>query len=130
MSKPKSKHAKPVTIQEEIDAAKLEIIRPTKPISAGGMKRVNRAHELKRMLAPLEAELEVLKGEILREMDNKGVDVMTRKGIPVVSRDKAVRQDVPKDVLLEKYPEIAAEIIVTKTTYRINWKKPLVIETL
>jgi hypothetical protein len=120
----KTKIAKNVTLAEEKAAALLEQKRETKPISAAGLKRVQRVHELKELMAPYLAEIEEHKGVIFKEMDKKGVDVLTRKGVEVVSRDMQTREDLNKADLKAQFPEIAVQFIVEKIIYRINWKNP------
>ena len=48
----KNKSTKSVSLQEEKEAAKLEQKRETKPISASGLKKVQRVHEIKQLMAP------------------------------------------------------------------------------
>lgn len=130
MAKTKAKNDKHVSRQEEAEAALAEIVKESRPISVSGLKKVNRVHELKMRLAPLEAEIRMLQGEIVTEMENKGVDILTRKGIPVVSRDETTRRSVNYELLETKYPDAAEECLNTTTGYRMNWKKPLFIEAV
>jgi hypothetical protein len=120
----KTKIAKNVTLAEEKAAALLEQKRPTKPISAAGLKRVQRVHEIKEIMAPYLAEIEEHKVAIFKEMDKKGVDELTRKNVSVVSRDMQTREDLNKNDLKAQFPEIAVQFIVEKIIYRINWKNP------
>lgn len=120
----KTKIGKHVSLAEEKAAAILEQKRPTKPISAAGLKRVQRVHELKEIMAPMLAEIEDHKGAIFKEMDKKGVDELTRKGVSVVSRDMQTREDLNKSDLKAQFPEIAVQFIVEKIIYRVNWKNP------
>lgn len=124
----KTKNAQNVTLSEEKAAALLEQKRDTKPISAAGLKRVQRVHELKELMAPYLAEIEEHKGVIYKEMDKKGVDVLTRRGVEVVSRDmvegeKWDKKNI-KESLKEKFPEVLVQFVVETVTYRINWKNP------
>jgi hypothetical protein len=116
--------AKNVTLAEEKAAALLEQKRPTKPISAAGLKRVQRVHEIKEIMAPYLAEIEEHKVAIFKEMDKKGVDELTRKNVSVVSRDMQTREDLNKNDLKAAFPEIAVQFIVERIIYRINWKNP------
>lgn len=120
----KTKAAKNVTLAEEKAAALLEQKRPTKPISAAGLKRVQRVHEIKEIMAPYLAEIEEHKVAIFKEMDKKGVDELTRKNVSVVSRDMQTREDLNKNDLKAAFPEIAVQFIVERIIYRINWKNP------
>lgn len=118
----KNNNLAPVSLSEERDALLEEQTRPTKPISASGIKKVARVHELKELMSPYLAEIEEIKGAIFKEMDNKGVDVLTRKGVEVVSRDKSTLENLDKNGLKASFPEIAIQFIVTKIVYRVNWK--------
>lgn len=120
----KTKIAKNVTLAEEREAAKAEEKRPTKPISAAGLKRVQRVHELKEIMAPYLAEIEEHKGVIFKEMDKKGVDVLTRKGVEIVSRDEVNGEEWDKKSIKAKFPEIVVEFVREKVSYRVNWKNP------
>lgn len=120
----KNKNAQPVSLKEEREAALLEQKRETKPISAAGLKRVQRVHELKEIMAPMLAEIEEHKGVIFKEMDKKGVDVLTRKGVEIVSRDMARGQEWDKKGILASFPEVAVQFVVEKISFRINWKNP------
>jgi hypothetical protein len=57
-------------------------------------------------------------------MDNKGVDVLTRKGVEVVSRDMVTQENMDKNGLKTHFPEIAVQFIVERIIYRVNWKNP------
>lgn len=120
----RTKSAKNVTLAEERAAALLEQKRPTKPISAAGLKRVQRVHELKELMAPYLAEIEEHKAVIYKEMDKKEVDVLTRRGVEIVSRDLVNGEEWDKKGLKSKFPEIVVEFVVEKISYRINWKNP------
>lgn len=120
----RSKNAQNVTLAEEKAAAILEQKRPTKPISAAGLKRVQRVHEIKEIIAPYLAEIEEHKGVIYKEMDKKGVDVLTRKGVEIVSRDLVNGEDWDKKGLKQSFPEIVVQFVVERVSYRINWKNP------
>jgi hypothetical protein len=120
----RSKNTKNVTLAEEQAAAILEQKRPTKPISAAGLKRVQRVHELKELMAPYLAEIEEHKAVIYKEMDKKEVDVLTRKGVEIVSRDLVNGEEWDKKGLKSKFPEIVVEFVVEKISYRVNWKNP------
>ena len=120
----KNKSTKSVSLQEEKEAAKLEQKRETKPISASGLKKVQRVHEIKQLMAPYEAEIAKIKGEIFKEMDNKGVDVLTRKGVEIVSRDEVNGEEWDRKGIREKFPEIIIEFVTSKISYRVNWKTP------
>lgn len=122
MAQTKSKSAKNVTLAEEKAAALLEQKRPTKPISPARLKDVQRVHEIHEIMAPYKAEIEQIKARVLKEMDNKGVDVLTRKGVEIVSRDQVNQEIFDKKELKAKFPEIAVQFIVTNVIYRMNWK--------
>lgn len=123
----KTKNMKPVSLAEEAAAAKAEQKRPTKPISASGLKKVIEVHDLKEQMAPLQARIDQIKAEIFVEMDNKGVDVLTRKGVEIVSRDEVTQENLDKAGLKATFPEIAVQFIVTKIAYRVNWKNRFTI---
>jgi len=118
----KIKAEKNVTLSEEREAAKAEQKRPTAPISSSGLKKVQRVHELKELMAPYLAEIEMIKGDIFKEMDKRGVDVLTRKGVEIVSRDKVEGEEWDKKSLKAKFPEIVVQFVVEKISYRVNWK--------
>lgn len=120
----KTKIAKNVTLAEEKAAAKAEQKRESKPISVAGLKKVQRVHELKEEMAPKLAEIERIKGEIFQEMDNKDVDVLTRKGVEIVSRDKVEGEEWDKKSIKEKFPEVVISFVIEKISYRVNWKNP------
>ncbi len=120
----KTKIAKNVTLAEEKAAAILEQKRPTKPISAAGLKRVQRVHELKELMAPYLAEIEEHKAVIYKEMDKKEVDVLTRKGVEIVSRDLVQGEEWDKKGLKQTFPEIVVQFVIEKISYRVNWKNP------
>lgn len=116
---------KPVSLAEEAAAAKLEQIRDSKPISASLYKDVQRVHELKKIMRPMLAEIERIKAKAIKEMVNKGVDELTRKGIPVVSWDDSSSTTVDIKDIKATFPEIAAMYIHTNPIKSINWKKPI-----
>lgn len=120
----KTKIAKNVTLAEEAAAVKAEQKRETKPISVGGLKKVQRVHELKEQMAPLLAEIEEIKGQIYKEMDNKGVDVLTRKGVEIVSRDRVEGEAWDRDSIRQNFPEVVVKYVVEKISFRVNWKNP------
>lgn len=124
MGRTKSKIGQNVTLAEEAAAALLEQARETKPISAAGLKRVQRVHELKEQMAPLLAEIEEHKGVIFKEMDKKGVNVLTRRGVEIVSRDEVTQENLDKKAFKAQFPEIAVQFIVEKVIFRVNWKNP------
>ncbi len=120
----KTKAPKNVTLAEEAAAAKAEQKRPTAPISPARLKDVQRVHELKEEMAPKLAEIDEIKARVFKEMNNKGVDVLTRKGVEIVSRDKVEGEEWDKKSLKEKFPEIVLTFIIEKISYRVNWKNP------
>jgi hypothetical protein len=124
MGRTKSKIGQNVTLAEEAAAALLEQKRETKPISAAGLKRVQRVHELKELMAPYLAEIEEHKGVIFKEMDKKGVNVLTRRGVEIVSRDEVTQENLDKKAFKAQFPEIAVQFIVEKVIFRVNWKNP------
>lgn len=124
MARTKSKIGQNVTLAEEKAAAILEQKRLTKPISAAGLKRVQRVHELKELMAPYLAEIEEHKGVIFKEMDKKEVDVLTRKGVEIVSRDMVQGEQWDRDGIKKNFPEIVVQFVVEKISYRVNWKNP------
>lgn len=116
---------KPVSLAEEKAAAKLEQLKDTKPISAALYKDVQHVHELKKQLRPILAEIERVKQKAIKEMMNKGVDVLTRKGVEVVSWDDTTSTSVDTEDIESLFPEIAALYVHHNPTKKINWKKPL-----
>jgi hypothetical protein len=123
----KTKTEKPISLAEEAAAVKAEQKRPSKPISVSGLKKVIEVHDIKEQMAPLQARLDQIKADMFQEMDNKGVDVLTRKGVEVVSRDEITQENFDKNALKATFPEIAVQFIVTKIGYRINWKNRFTI---
>jgi hypothetical protein len=119
-----NKTASNVTLAEEKAAADAEKKRDTKPISAAGLKRVQRVHELKEIMAPYLAEIEEHRAKIFAEMDKQGVDVLTRRGVEVVSRDRVESEQWDKKGIASKFPEIVVEFVKEKISYRVNWKNP------
>ncbi len=124
MARTKNKVAQHVTLAEEQAAAVLEQKRTTAPISAAGLKKVQRVHELKEEMAPKLAEIEKIKGEIFIEMNKRGVDVLTRKGVEIVSRDRVEGEEWDKKGIAQKFPEIVVQFVVDKVSFRVNWKNP------
>lgn len=124
MARTKNKVAQHVTLAEEQAAAVLEQKRTTAPISAAGLKKVQRVHELKEEMAPKLAEIEKIKGEIFIEMNKRGVDVLTRKGVEIVSRDLVEGEQWDKKGIAQKFPEIVVQFVVEKVSFRVNWKNP------
>lgn len=120
----KSKIAQHVTLAEEKAAAKLEQKRESKPISPARLKDVQRVHEIKALMRPYEAEIDEIKARVYKEMDNKGVDVLTRKGVEIVSRDRVEGEAWDRESIKKKFPEVVIEFVVEKISYRINWKNP------
>lgn len=120
----KNKNTANVTLTEEKAAAKAEQKRESAPISVSGLKKVQRVHELKELMAPYQAEIEKIKGEIFIEMDKRGVDVLTRKGVEIVSRDKVEGEDWDKKSIKDMFPEVVVQFVREKITYRVNWKNP------
>jgi phosphohistidine swiveling domain-containing protein len=114
-----------VSLKEEKEAAELEKKRPTAAISTATFKRVQRVHELKEAMAPLLAEMEDHKIHVFKEMDKKGVDVLTRRNMEVVSRDETTSTSTDVKGLEHDFPEIAGLYIKKKKTYRVNWKNPV-----
>jgi hypothetical protein len=111
-----------VSLKEEKEAAEAEKVRETRPISASAYKAVQRVHELKEEMAPKLAEIEEIKAKVFKEMDNKGVDVLTRRGVEVVSRDESTSTTTDSKGLEHDFPEIAGLYVKRKKTYRVNWK--------
>lgn len=118
----KNKNTANVTLAEEQAAAKAEQKRETAPISVSGLKKVQRVHELKELMAPYQAEIEKIKGEIFVEMDKRGVDVLTRKGVEIVSRDRVEGEEWDKKSIKDMFPEVVVQFVREKITYRVNWK--------
>lgn len=114
----------PTTLAEERAAAKAEEVRPTATISPANFKRLNRVHELKAKKAELDAEIEIHQGFIYKEMDRKGVDVLTKRNVEVVSRDEYTSVSVDTKSLEADFPEIAGLYITKSKKKRVNWKKP------
>lgn len=118
-----SKLYKATTMAEIKEAAEQEKpLRASKPISASLLKKVQRVHELKRHMAPMLAEIDQIKADVFKEMDNKGVDLLTRRGVEIVSRDDSTSTSTDSKGLMSDYPEIAALYISTKPIKKINWK--------
>lgn len=118
-------NTKNVTLAEEKAAAKAEEKRPTRAISHHNFQRWQRAHQIKEQIKPLESELKVIQGHIYSEMDNKGVDVLTRKGVEVVSRDEVTGADqFDMDRFKKDHPNLYRKYYLgKKPNYkRINWK--------
>lgn len=120
----KTKAPKNVTLAEEAAAAKAEQKRESKPISPARLKDVQRVHELNEIMAPMKAEIEAIRGRVFQEMDNKGVDVLTRKGVEIVSRDRVEGEKWDKKGIAEKFPEVVLTFVIDVISYRINWKNP------
>lgn len=118
-----TKQVKPTTLGEEKAAAKAEEARPTANITPANFKRVNRVHELKATKDEIDVEIKLHQTFIYKEMDRKGVDVLTKRGVEVVSRDDYTTVTVDWRKLEADYPEIAAKYITKKKNKRVNWKK-------
>jgi hypothetical protein len=113
----------PTTLAEEKAAAKAEEKRPTAAITPANFKRVNRVHELKAKKEEIEVEIDLHKSFIYKEMDRKGVDVLTKRNVEVVSRDVFTTVTVNWKQLEKDFPEVAHLYITKNTNKRINWKK-------
>jgi hypothetical protein len=113
----------PTTLAEEKAAAKLEEKRPTAAISPANFKRVNRVHELKAKKDEIDTEIDLHKSFIYKEMDRKGVDVLTKRNVEVVSRDNYTTVTVDWKALERDFPEVAHLYIKKSTNKRVNWKK-------
>lgn len=113
----------PTTLAEEMAAAKAEEKRPTAPITPANFKRVNRVHELKAKRDEIEVEIKLHQSFVYKEMDRKGVDVLTKRGVEVVSRDPFTTVTVDHKALERDYPEIAKLYIKKTKGKRVNWKK-------
>lgn len=117
---------KPTSLAEEKAAAELEKKRPTKPISVSGLHKVQKVHHNNEKIKELKADNDQVKVEIYREMDNKGVDVLTRKGVEIVSRDdcNVDSTEFDEDRFKNDYPNLYKQYLKKKTPYkRVNWKK-------
>jgi predicted phage-related endonuclease len=120
VAKPKN-----VTLAEEKAAAKAEEKRPTKPISSHNFARWQHAHAIKEQIKPLEAQLKLIQGHIYSEMDNKGVDVLTRKGVEIVSRDEVTGADqFDMERFKKEHPNLYRKYYLGRKAnyFRINWK--------
>lgn len=116
-------NTKPVSLKEEKAAAKAEEKRPSKPITPTNWKRVQRVHELKRLMAPMLAEIKEHQLKVETEMERKGVKVLTRNGVEVVSLDEYDSVTVDRKDLENDFPEITAIYVHHTSKERINWKK-------
>lgn len=114
----------PTTLAEEKAAAKAEEKRPTANITPTVFKRVNRVHELKAKKEEIEAEIELHKSFVYKLMNLKGVDVLVKRGVEIVSRDPFTTVTVNWKGLEKDYPEIAKLYVTKSKSKRINWKKP------
>lgn len=113
----------PTTLAEEAAAAKAEQKRPTAVISPANFKRVNRVHELKAKRDEIEAEIKIHQTFIYKQMDRAGVDVLVKRNVEVVSRDKYTNVSVNYKALEKDYPEIAKLYVTKSISKRVNWKK-------
>lgn len=123
-----TKKVQPTSLAEERAAAKAEEKRPSKPITPTNWARIKEVHKLKAEIAEREAKIAGIKVEVYKEMDRKDVDVLTRNGVEVVSRDKYDNVQFDRVDFEKDYPEIAGIYVHHKDSYRVNWKKPLVTE--
>lgn len=114
----------PTTLAEEKAAAKAEEARPTANITPSIFKRVNRVHELKAKKEEIEAEIELHKSFVYKLMNLKGVDVLVKRGVEIVSRDPFTTVTVNWKDLEKDYPEIAKLYVKKTKSKRVNWKKP------
>lgn len=113
----------PTTLAEEKAAAKAEQKRPTAAITPANFKRVNRVHELKAKRDEIEVEIKLHQSFVYKEMDRKGVDVLTKRGVEIVSRDDFTTVTVDWKQLEKDYPEVAHLYIKKTKSKRVNWKK-------
>lgn len=114
----------PTTLAEEKAAAKAEEKRPTANITPAIFKRVNRVHELKAKRDEIEVEIKLHQSFVYKLMNLKGVDVLVKRGVEIVSRDPYTTVSVDWKRLEKDYPEVA-HLYITKTkSKRVNWKKP------
>lgn len=114
----------PTTLAEEKAAAKAEEARPTANITPSIFKRVNRVHELKAKKDEIDAEIELHKSFVYKLMNLKGVDVLVKRGVEIVSRDPFTTVTVNWKDLEKDYPEIAKLYVKKTKSKRVNWKKP------
>lgn len=122
----KTKNAKNVSIKEEIEAAKLEQERPSRPMSSHNFTRWVQAHTIRNEISILEERLKGLQKHLYKELDNSGVDVLTRRGIVIFSRDWVDgNHDFDLEGLAKDHPDIFAQYYRgRKPKYpRVNWKK-------
>ena len=120
----KIRNPKPTSLQEELEAAQLE--RPSRAISVSRFLKVQRVHIINSLLKPLETEKEGIKAEVFAEMDKKGVDVLTRKGVEVVSRDTFTGSEFDVTAFKKDHPALYRQYTKKKSpSKRINWKTPL-----
>lgn len=119
---------KPVSLKEEEAAALLEQDRPTRPITPTVLELVKRRAKNATQIKVLQAEDEESKVAVLKLMDRHNVDVLTYKGVPVVSRDDFNKDSYEFDVkAFEKsHPKLYKKFLKKKeVTKRMSWKKLL-----
>ena len=120
-----SNREKPTSLAEEWAARIAEQKRPTKPISSHGLLKWRQAHEIREQMKPLDAKLKEIQARLYKELDNKGVDVLTHQGIEIFSRDIVTGADQFDMVSFKRdHPRLWKKYYLGKKDnyYRVNWK--------
>lgn len=121
----KATKEKPVSLEEEKAAALQEQERPTKPITPTGLKLLIRRAKNATQIKVLENENEETKVAVIKIMDKHGVDVLTYKGVPVVSRDDFNKDSYAFDEksFAKDHPKLYKKYQTKKpVTKRMSWK--------
>lgn len=119
---------KPVSLKEEEAAALLEQERPTRPITPTVLELVKRRARNQTQIKVLQAEDEVTKVAVIKLMDKHNVDVLTYKGVAVVSRDEFNKDSYEFDEksFAKAHPKLYKKFLKKKeVSKRMSWKKLL-----
>jgi hypothetical protein len=117
--------AKPTSLAEERIAREAEQKRPTRPISHHGLKKWTQAHEIREEMKPMDARLKELQAQLYKEMDNKGVDVLTHQGVEIFSRDEVTgAEQFDMESFKKDHPLLYKKYYRGKKAnyFRVNWK--------
>lgn len=94
------------------------------------MEKVHKAHRLQEILKErteknkrIKEEIEKIREELFRELDEKGTNILKENGKTIFSRSHCTVKSIDTSRLIKENPELAMKYQVSKKTWRANWKK-------
>ncbi|AEA07048.1 conserved hypothetical protein [Lausannevirus] len=94
------------------------------------MEKVAKVHRLQEILKErteknkrIKEEIEKIREELFRELDEKGTNSLKENGKIIFSRSQCTIKSVDTTRLLKENPDLAIKYQVSKKTWRANWKK-------